>query len=457
MNIKRIWLFLFGSLSAAFLPSMFYKFYSGVLIDSFLGVMCGFAFVYVVYMRNESGRLYRPMSLLTLAVLALTKDAGQGIALLLALVYGIEELIQAKSTLKGRKFTIRTMINAAWGLIIVFAVRYSWKWILFKYSAPVSFDGKIDAVFLLRVIFGLEPNNYRTEVLRTFWHKLIFDGAGAERFGIIVPFSLMLLALFTAIFIVIFAKRQIAEKEGQQEPITLRSGVYLVIVAFSYIIGTCISYMFKFTEYEALMVAGFNRYLFVIFTMLSFITLFLIVKYLSNYRNRFVQMMALAFIGVALLFSASGVIKFLTGGYVRESQIIRNGYASVEAASKYLNGQPDRVYFVSQEDEGYDYWTAKFLMRPQQVDDSPVGGWRGWSLGKPMYEGDIWSVDVSPNEWAEKLRNQSDYVLLYRINDSFVGQYAGLFRSTDEIREGVLYSVEKEKDVQLIPVNLQTN
>ncbi|MFR5189969.1 MAG: hypothetical protein ACLTEH_01690 [Clostridia bacterium] len=51
-----------------------------------------------------------------------------------------------------------------------------------------------------------------------------------------------------------------------------------------------------------------------------------------------------------------------------------------------------------------------------------------WNLGAPYFEGDIWTYDITVQEWEKKLIEESfDYVFIAKSDERFVQDYGSLF------------------------------
>ena len=98
------------------------------------------------------------------------------------------------------------------------------------------------------------------------------------------------------------------------------------------------------------------------------------------------------------------------------------------------------IYFVSQEDAGYDYWVMKFSIRPNYLNDN-----FSWSIGKSFYDGDIFTKEMDKSQWQEELVREYDYVVLYKLNGYFYENFSDLFMNPDDIEENVVYRVDKKR------------
>lgn len=105
----------------------------------------------------------------------------------------------------------------------------------------------------------------------------------------------------------------------------------------------------------------------------------------------------------------------------------------------------DKIYYISQESSGYDFYATRFNARPNWV---AVNDFAGWSLGGPFYDGDIWYISISADELMQQLvEGEYNYLAIYQANDYFIENYADLFESPAEIQDNSLYHVNKEAGV----------
>ena len=83
-------------------------------------------------------------------------------------------------------------------------------------------------------------------------------------------------------------------------------------------------------------------------------------------------------------------------------------------------------------------------MIPYRVETA-LGLFGSWSLGKPRYEGDIWSLDIDIQSWNDILLNQGfTYVYIFKADEIFKQTYGELFENSENIKNKTLYRVEIE-------------
>ena len=194
----------------------------------------------------------------------------------------------------------------------------------------------------------------------------------------------------------------------------------------------------QFSEGEALSSASLSRYLssFIFYVLIAFIGVFSVKEdLLINYKTKIKCSIA------ALIFVFAFIMpKPLTLFYFEYKTIYEYTY-NYEAQMysypvKAYTGNDDKTYVIAQGDSGF----MKFLMQYYCLPRVALSKY--WSLGPSKYEGDIWSKDISMQEFAEILVDDGyDYLFLYDIDDYLVETYAGLFQSPSEIAEGKLYKI----------------
>ena len=109
-------------------------------------------------------------------------------------------------------------------------------------------------------------------------------------------------------------------------------------------------------------------------------------------------------------------------------------------------GEEKRVWIIAQEQDGLDYWSIRYSLRPECDTDIAEGSWSLSAGGDSMYAGDQWSSQMSAERWQELLKD-FDYVLIYRTDDSFREDYGSLFEDPEGIANEQIYKVNHETDL----------
>jgi hypothetical protein len=101
----------------------------------------------------------------------------------------------------------------------------------------------------------------------------------------------------------------------------------------------------------------------------------------------------------------------------------------------------DKIYIITQGDSGHLKFLMKYTSVPSYVDA------QYFSLGTSKYDGDLWSVDLSADEWSSLLTDNSySFCFLHTIDDYFIDNYYKLFEDKDSIKKGSLYKITQEND-----------
>ena len=111
-----------------------------------------------------------------------------------------------------------------------------------------------------------------------------------------------------------------------------------------------------------------------------------------------------------------------------------------------LDYKTDKVSIISQHDNGFDKWNLTFLLTPVPT----LSGL--WSIGPKLDDGDIWAIDITPEEWLERLdENDVNYVYLHNIDDQFIKTYGDCF--TEIPSQHNMYHLKKyDNTLKLIAV-----
>lgn len=440
---KRSGLLLVGFCAALFVPAAFGTFYSTIYIDIFLGLLAGFMIMCIFLMESHE-KLSRITMLVGLFVLTLTKDAGLGLSIFCVLLYAVKECLECKTSNSLSSTHRPSLLQVLLAVFVVFAAKMSWSNIIAAYHAPVAFDGQTNLYQFLRILGGEAQTTHQAAVFREFINRFSLGALPPEWLGRVLNVSLPYVVILSGLLAVPCILLPLNRKHARFAFSVQARFVFVSLLTISmlYLVGMCLAYMYKFSEYEGIRLASFDRYLSILLSLLLYCAWAFL--FLSAKKGNIRGGASVVAVGVMLfvLASSSGkVYHFVRGTYIMNSQAIRDKYSYLERLPVSLGSQPKQVYVVSQGDTGYDFWIAKFLLRPHRVS-SPMS----WSLGAPLYEGDIWTKDIAMEEWRTLLIESYDYVLLFRVDDTFIENYSELYGMPENIWEKTLYRVNTEDE-----------
>ena len=115
---------------------------------------------------------------------------------------------------------------------------------------------------LIRILLGLETENYRSKVLELYSLAFMNQKIMLGETSIEIPFIVLLVLLLGTTYLIYYIYKSFDSANCRIR----KASIYtLGILSVVFIVGMCVSYMFKFSEEEALGLAAFSRYLRIIF------------------------------------------------------------------------------------------------------------------------------------------------------------------------------------------------
>lgn len=418
-----------------FLPLCFYRdVYYSLYIDPFLAILAGIGFALVIiYDRKDKDIFYSIYVWLIIATLILTKDAGIIFAIFLALFYMIDYFLY-EYKIKKEVFTKYSAFHLLISILSIFVPKMLWKWKLKITGATIVFETHIDFKVLFNVLTG-KDDSYRVDVLKNYIYGLFEQYLDIGYTNIRVNYIMLFIILIFSLYIVL--KFQVKKGIIIREE-AMVCGFILLMQLVVFIIGMCIIYIFNFSEYEAVNLASFSRYMNIAFFATALPLFLLIWKTIILSNKSKIRIYLLYFIFFMLLITPLiAVVDILSKKNFETAYEWRQKYNMITDKIMDICDGDDLVYVISQEDAGIDRFVIKYNIRPNRVQDDYV-----WSIGQPFYDGDIWTTEKTAEEWQEELK-EYDYVALYGLNDYFYENFSCIFAESEDIYEGGLYKVEK--------------
>lgn len=414
-------------------PLLFFSnLYSSVYIDPFVGILFGTGMAMIV-VRPKQDRLYEVHIWLLCVVLTLSKDVGLLFSMAIALSVSILSVLDSTKEKKTKRF-----LNIIVSFLSAYLPKLMWDWEVRTAGAAISFGGKIDWEILLRVLFG-KDDSYRTQVLSSYRDALYDMSISMEnlfvRFNYFGWFVLMVVALYLIYRMYVY----IYGTDGKEKCRSMGIVSWMSALTLTgYIMGLCVIYMFKFSEYEAIRLASMTRYLNIAFVGIWILLLLLLADGISVWKfYKEAEMVLLLLTLLSVPTREFGL--FIRGFHINNSAWIRGPFKEMENSIHEVCDGDDRIYFIAQETGGFEYWVCRYVARPNAFNENFT-----WSIGEPFYEGDVWSQKMDVQDWSEILFERYDYVALYKINDYFVQHFGSLFENVEEIENNALYRVNRE-------------
>ena len=405
-----------------FIPSYITLYVEPLLAFMFAGMLLDLLW------NNEKDVFFDIRFILMISLLVLVKDTG-----MLFGVFFLAAYIAIKIDGSLKNISREKIFLAAGGVLALLLPKMLWSLNNSFNHVKKSFENSFDFASLINVITGNELS-YRRKVMGNYIEELAYDykqlGETNVYFNYIV-IALMLLALLSVMIYLAIRKCGVSKKKAVMTEIT---GYSLFIV---YIAGLMITYMYKFSEFEAVELASFSRYALIVYLGLSLFAVYGFVIYFSKVYggNRAFNLVILAV--TVMCTPLESVITFCSGSYVAASISQREeiqGFAdftlnSIEDGSK--------VWFIYENGSLETRGAYKYCVRPNVVDGDV-------SIRVNIINEEDDSAIYSADEWMDELIGSSyDYVAPYYIDDRFIEDYGELFINIDEIGDGRIYQVDK--------------
>lgn len=244
---------LLGSALLFVLPLTFFEqVYAKIYIDVFLSMLAGFAFA-LVLLDWDSDPLVSLQLSAYCSMLVLSKDVGLFFACFAGIAYLARGLFLCRKNQPG--FRPVSLLPAGLPLASALLTKLLWKLEVVTSGCRVRFDGNIDFLRYTQMFFLKNDNTYRQESVNrfkeaffSFWLPCRFEGITC-----FMVFCLLTLLLSLAVWRLI--------STGFPKSATIASAVIFFASACVYVYFLGASYVYKFTQREALELASYNRYI----------------------------------------------------------------------------------------------------------------------------------------------------------------------------------------------------
>ena len=220
----------------------------------------------------------------------------------------------------------------------------------------------------------------------------------------------------------------------------------LLLGSIAYAFVMLLLYVYGFGPYEGQRVVYYDRYLGT-FCMAVWITILMIYFYVNSViqQDRWRS------------FASSTIALILICGVLTK---IQNVFEQVKPALTYSSfSQPfqqdaeylcantedkARIYMISQNSNAMENLMFQYLTSPRVYNRD------GYSLGKKYSQDDIYTVDLSIDEF-EHLLLDYDYLYLYSVDDQFVDTYCtALGNEHNLISDGQIYHIESNGGLEKV-------
>lgn len=449
-------------LSALLLPLLMgVSFYSALYVDCILGILFGSVFLFYYYYKFPKNSFSIVMILASVIILTLTKDMGFVFAGIALLILFFDSLIFQRNTLKTFFSNTRSFIQKTKRFIFLtspfFAIiitQLLWK-IHLKIANVFSFwlnPSKISLQNLLQ--WKLLP--YQKEVVH------IFGNALSNKPIIPLEYSLLKILFLVTIFAILLS---ISIRIKNIKPIRIILTFFGIIAGnFVYIAILLIFYTFLMSEYEAFILASYERYLYsyligIFFTFLIFILLDKGTNRFRHIKNKLIKNFLIILSAFLIFFIYNSLytrtkdsvdLELLKArDSVHQTIQIREEYNKVLDWTKYFSNINYKTYILSQADRGFDSLVILHTLFPSHINWT-----RDYSVGLELYHpqlNDPWTMIITPEDWSKYVIKNYDLVYIFKYDDKFRQIYGHLF---DRLENNALYKVTENENGTLELVSI---
>lgn len=416
---------------------IFRDFYMSLYVDAFLALLagCGMAYIFV---RKEKGKTDLVYLGLLLFTLTLAKDTGRLLSLFVALTFVLEQWHQNRKRILEKTAAWKQRLSMILMPLLMFLPAYI-PHLLWKNEVRIS--GVPQASVPVRFIrflgilwFGQTDTEYaRDGVVRSFAREFFANRRQIGQWPVSYALITVLLILFVILAVFCYTKK-VEKDTGRYILISVMTFLMLAV----YVLGLGALYISRFTDYEAESLASFDRFMGIGYLAVLMFLFLITIWILTNLE----AVISTAFSSLLLLFCiCSGPVDQMRYFLSRESVAVSNGYRSgyEDVASKIRKLPQDTgIYMVSEASSGEDFNVYRYVLKPWKLSATA-------SLGGPFYEGDVFSIQIAPDEWMDTLVDGYDYVVLNNLNDYFYDTYGILFEDPDSIVSHGVYRVDKDQ------------
>ncbi|SFH53460.1 hypothetical protein SAMN05216405_4003 [Lachnospiraceae bacterium NLAE-zl-G231] len=456
-----------------FIPIIFFPdIYNSVYVDPLLAIYA--AFILTCYY-TEPISVFNFLRIAGgLFALTLTKEMGAPIAGLLVIIFFLDTIY------RNKKLFSKTILTSCAFLILVFVFFFSWRIYLavpapqpdiennteLAYEQNSSEEGNIPptvtasptttAGFTLQNISNLftkKAPEWNYKCIKNFIHAMFSENC--YNLGIIA------VSVLDVFFLLLLASTLLPRTAFFKNDHNLFSLCFFgVLCGFPYLIFLLLSYLFAFSQTEALMLHSYPRYCGsyvtgIVLAMMMYIFIKLCEaanesdsKKSSLSKNCWIVSLSLFLILSIITPLENFVIRNMDTETPPEYVYGRDEFSSILNS---FSARSEKIYIVCNNSTGFSYYIFRNYASPLQTQE---GAWSLYSSKEDYLKyqkaypehSDSSPTVVTPKEWEKQLSTQYDYVFLLHPNELFSDMYFSIFEDPSTIGDGTFYRVKKLKD-----------
>lgn len=422
------------------LPFFFGYNFAGVMIDAFVGAAAGYTFA-MVLLGSDSDYL-TPISIsMYCAMLVLSKDVGMFFAFFAAIAYLLRclFLLTARKSPSEPGNRCRSFLPIGLPLASALTAKLLWKIKVVTSGCFIQFNNKIDLLSYTKMFFLHNDSTYRQTVVDRFKEaffsfRILYYPVPVTYF---FAFCLLSLLLVLAVWGLI--------RRGFPKGATVSTALLLYFSLCIYIYSMGATYVYNFTEKEALELASYDRYI-----RMSFLAIWVVICLtfcrLVSQINSPVRSTLWTMVCLTALYTITpfhDVLAFITREDVDQSYVCRSQFIPLTELLEDCCGESDGIYLICQDDVAMANLIMRLNAYPAHLSSS-----LGIRFGPEDTQIDgIQFRNVSPADWWSCLCSDYDYVAILTADEYFKNTYGVMFEDPTQITDNTLFRVDSEKGV----------
>lgn len=229
--------------------------------------------------------------------------------------------------------------------------------------------------------------------------------------------GLAIFANLVAILLIYITK----DKEQKEKIISLIIAMDIGFVLYCLLLMA--TYMFAFTETEGRALASYGRYMNTFFLA----WMVMIVSMIANTENK--KSLTMLLVATLITLSSANVLDVIHPTQKGVSSVTEDIKMKANIIEENVE-LDEKVYLIYQNiGASGDYHVLRYCISPIITNLMYE-----WNLGAPYFEGDIWTYDITQEEWEEKLKQEEfDYVFIAKSDERFIKDYGNIFEEGTDL------------------------
>ena len=434
------------SIFIIFIPVvLFSKFYTCLYVDAILGIL--FAYILLRHFSEKEGKFKSINIALAYFTLTLVKSSGAALALFAAIVITADRIYQSRSNKlplfksESGKFSLQKVFTLVLPYLVIITAKLSWSTHIKIQNVGFARDtSRMTFGNIIGFLFG-NPSEVQSQIVKNFGKALISNPISDNEIMFLPYIAWILVILCISAWLL---------RTIEKKPFISRyvfAEINLFILSIIYCISLLVIYVFAFSENEALQLASYKRYAATFILGLIYFSFGLLLFKSKIYPKMKLLNYITAFIIILVAFFNYATDKDYSILSAPDAQISinkRTEYVNVERIPQTVT-RDDRIFFINQGGQGYSNLVSNYIVYPIGIGSSPYS----YSIGPAKYDGDIWSYDVSPEDWEQTLLVNYDYVFIFN-SDEYLKEKFGRFFEDSIAESRTLYKIIKDsKEITL--------